>query len=453
MASIRLRRVAEQIQEEIGGMLIKGLKDPRIGFVTITGVDLSPDLSKAWVYYCTPGGEAEREQSAEGLNSAAGFIRKTLGKRLHLKNIPELQFEYDTSLDRGDRIERLLGEVRQQEGWDDPTRVRGSPEEIAEALQRGRRFLVVSHTNPDGDAVGATLAMGRILDKLGKDVVMYNQDAVPHNFRFLSGTEQLVSDLEHEAPFDTTVVLDCSDLERVGRLPPREMLGRLVSVDHHLTAEALGEAVYLDPNAAAIGELLTRILPLLPVELDAELATQIYTTLLTDTGSFRYSNTSPGALRAAADMVAAGVSPWDVALEVYESQPLGRIELLAEVLPTLRVEAGGRFGSIVVTRDMFERTGTNEEHIDGFINYPRSIEGVEVSVQFREIEPRQYKISFRSRGNVNVAAIAARFGGGGHANAAGCMLDEDLDGARQRIRQAVSDAMDETLGPQERDDD
>ncbi len=442
MSSIRVRRVAEQIQEEISALLVKGLKDPRIGFVTITAVELSPDFSKACVYFCTTGGEEEREQSHEGLQSAAGFIRKTLGKRLRLKTIPEFFFEYDSSLDQADRIERLLSEVREKEGWDDPTRVRGSAEEVARAIKAGRRFLVASHANPDGDAVGSLLAMGLLLERMGKEVVMYNKDPVPGNFRFLPGSELIRSTLDDFA-FDTTVILDCSELDRVGSLPDAGRLGTLVGIDHHLTAEPLGEVTYLDPGASSIGEMIHDIMQHLPVDLDPVLAVCIYTSILSDTGSFRYSNTTPKTLRVAAEMVAHEVSPWEVALAVFESQPRTRLDLLSQVLQTLDVDPSNRYGSIVITRQMFDQTGTKVEDIDGFINYPRGIEGIEVAIQYRQVDMERYKVSFRSRGSVNVAGIAGQYGGGGHANAAGCTLDGTLESVRERIQQAVEQALDD----------
>jgi len=442
MTSFRLRRLSEQILEEISALLLKGLKDPRIGFVTITGVDISPDLSHAWVYFCTSGTEEERERSRSGLQSAAGFIRKALGKRLHIKQIPAFEFRYDESLDRGDKIERILSEVREKEGWDDPTRVRGSAEEVARALGDSHSFLVTSHSNPDGDAIASVLAMGHLLGLLGKQAVMYNPDEVPANYAHLPGADKIVKQAG-EGPYDTTIVLDCSELARVGPLPPAERLGKIIGIDHHLTAEPLGDVYYLDPGASSIGEMIDRILEHLPVELDLTLATCIYCSILSDTGSFRYSNTSPAALRSAARMVAQGVSPWDMARQVYESQPRERLLMLASVLPTLQVDPSGRYASILVTREMFEATGATADMIDGFINYPRRIEGVEVAIQFREVEQERYKISFRSRGNANVAAVAEQFGGGGHANAAGCTLSGGFDEVRDKIYQAVEATLNE----------
>ena len=146
-------------------------------------------------------------------------------------------------------------------------------------------------------------------------------------------------------------------------------------------------------------------------------------------------------MRVAADALALGVSPWDVALEVYESQPLARVRLLAMVLPTLEVDASGRYGSILVTQEMFAETGATKDLIDGFINHPRGIQGVEVAIQFREENARLYKVSFRSRGRINVAQIADKFGGGGHANAAGCTVTGNLEEAKLQIFSAVEEAL------------
>ncbi|MBN2495650.1 MAG: 30S ribosome-binding factor RbfA [Deltaproteobacteria bacterium] len=443
-----MRRLAEQIQMEISDLLLRGLKDPRIGFVTITDVELSPDLSRAWVYFSTPEGPEKQEQLLEGLRSASGFIRKVLGKRLHIKQIPEFEFKYDHSLDRGDRIERILADVREKEGWDDPGRTRGSAEEVARALREGKRFLVTSHRNPDGDAVAAVLGLGNILRRMDREVVLYNPDPVPHNFRFLPRSDEILTEYG-TGPFDTIVVMDCSELDRAGPLP--ELAGsRLVGIDHHLTTSPLGDVYYLDPRASSIGEMLHRMLPHLPLEMDIELATCIYTSILSDTGSFRYSNTTPEALHVAAEAVGLGVSPWDVSLQVYESQPVERVRLLARVLDTLEIDASGRYGSILVTQEMFEQTGTSLELIDGFINVPRGIRGIEVAIQFRQDGAERYKVSFRSRGIVNVAEIAEQFGGGGHANASGCSLDGSLEEVQERIYGAVEKALRACDSSQER---
>ena len=436
MTNYRLKRVAEQIQEEISSLLLKGTKDPRIGFVTITGVEISPDMSRAYVHFCTTGQAAEKEASLEGLQSAASFLRRAIGKRLRLRSIPELQFKYDNSLDQGDRIERLLDEIHEQEGRDDPTRVRGSAAEVAEALKQGQNFLVTSHTNPDGDAIASLLALGHLLTALGKTVVLYHPDPVPFNFRFLPGAESIRSE-PGTGPYDVTVVVDCSDLERVGKLPPTESLGKLVGIDHHLTALPLGEAHLLDPSASAIGELVFLVIEALGLEPGLELCTCIYCSILSDTGSFRYSNVTPRALRTAASMLERGVDPWEVARQVYEAQPAERLQLLTRVLETVELGPENKYASILITEEMIALTHASLDMVDGFINYPRTIQGVEVAIQFREVGVDKYKVSFRSQGNINVAAISQSFGGGGHKNAAGCTLFGPLSEVRKQIYQAV----------------
>jgi phosphoesterase RecJ-like protein len=438
MAKVRLQRVAEQLQQEISSLVTKGIKDPRIGMVTITGVEVSPDLQQAMVFFATSGGSDERERSRQGLQSAAGFIRKTLGRRLRLKVVPEFHFKYDESFDRGDRIERLLARLQNEKTAENE--VRGSAEDIAEMLKADRRYLLVTHNNPDGDAIASLLGLRLMLEKLGADVVAYATDPVPHNFRFLPGVERMVKEVP-AGRFDCTVVLDCSELDRCSPLPPAEVRGVLLSVDHHLVSIPLGDVYYINPRASAIGEMLLEVLDFLPIEADAGIATCLYTSILSDTGSFRYSNTTPRALEAAARLVELGASPWQIAFEVYESQPPERMALLARVLPTLRLEGSGRIASIVITRKMMEESSATLDMVDGLINYPRAVKGVEVAVQYREIEDGKYKVSFRSAGNVDVARIAGEFAGGGHRNAAGCTLEGGIDQVRELINRAALSQM------------
>ncbi len=440
--SFRKQRVAEQLQEEISLLLVKELKDPRIGSITITGVDITPDFSQAWVYFSMLGTEEDKIHSTEGLQSAAGYIRKTLGKRLRIKKLPELNFKYDNSLDQGDRIETLLAEVRKNEGWDDPSKKRGSASEVAQAIQAGKYFFITSHANPDGDAIASMLAIYHLISLLGKTPFLYNSDPVPFNYLFLPGADKIQSNCEGEV-FDTTIVLDCSELNRVGRLPEKENLGRIVSIDHHLTTEPLGEVYFLDPSASSVGEMIYQIAKNLPIEFSLDLARCIYCSIVSDTGSFRYANTTPAALRCASEMVEKGVSPWEMTRNIFESNPIERWRLLSKVLETLYTDEQKRYASIHITRDMLEVTGTTADMTDQFINYPRGIAGVEIAIQFREIDQQNIKVSFRSSGMQDVAAIARKFGGGGHAKAAGCSLTGSVKDAKEIIYRAVEAALEE----------
>ena len=199
-------------------------------------------------------------------------------------------------------------------------------------------------------------------------------------------------------------------------------IGKFINIDHHLHCERFGAINLIDSGAAATGALIHRIIKAAGHTVDYDVALCIYTAVITDTGSFRYSNANPEAFAIAGEMVACGVNTWFVAERLYESQPRKRLELLALALATLTMSPRGDVACITVTLEMYRKTGTDAELTDGFVNYPRSIRGVEVAVFFREIQPDLYKVGFRSKGKVDVSALSAEFGGGGHHNAAGCVV-------------------------------
>lgn len=320
---------------------------------------------------------------------------------------------------------------------------------VVAVLSRARRVLCTMHTAPDGDALGSTLGLAAALRELGREVTVYNPDPVPHHFSFLPGADRIQRRLPREAAFDATVVCDAGAFHRLGPdVPAPERRGTLVNLDHHATTEPFGDVNYVDPAAAAVGVLVYKVIRGLGHAPSAESAQGIYASILTDTGSFRYSSTDPEALRIAAELVAAGVSPWEMASRIYEQQPLARVRLLAEVLQTLELGVEGKFASLTITREMIARAvaGMNgegagaaqlENLTDGFINHARSIEGVEVAASFQEGEGGLWQVSFRSRGAVNVAAIAQAFGGGGHHNAAGCAVAAPLAEVKARVAGAV----------------
>ncbi len=296
-------------------------------------------------------------------------------------------------------------------------------DDLVAAFSQGESFLLATHVNPDGDAVGSSLALAIALRQLGKRVVVYDQDPVPYMFRFLPGREMFTTRLPVGEEFDFLVLLDCSDPSRSGPgLAGFSAYRRLACIDHHLTNDHFADLNLIDSQASATAELVYEVVSRLVSDLNYDLAVNIYAGILTDTGSFHYANATPRAFAIAGKMVALGVDPWQVAQHVYESEPASRLQLLGLVLQTLQISPGGKAACVVVTAEMYARTGTNAEHTDRLVNYPRSIAGVEVAFLLREVDKDYYKLSFRSRGNVNVAALAQEFGGGGHKNAAGCHL-------------------------------
>jgi phosphoesterase RecJ-like protein len=308
------------------------------------------------------------------------------------------------------------------------------------ALRTARSVLVASHENPDGDAIASTLALYNALRATGRDVVAYNRDGVPNDYRFLPGWEAVVTRVPADAAFDLGIVLDAGELRRAGNWI-RAVSRTLVNIDHHPHSEDFGDIYYVDEQASATGVLVYRLLQAAGWPITPEIAVCLYTTILSDTGSFRYSNADPEAFRVAGEMVAKGVDPWSIASGLYESQEEARLRLLGMALPTIEVAPCGTFASITVTEEMMAATGARSEHTDRFVNYPRSIRGVEVAIFFRQIGPDRYKIGFRSKGTVDVGALAREFGGGGHHNAAGTVIEGTLPAIRQQVFTRVGELL------------
>ncbi len=309
---------------------------------------------------------------------------------------------------------------------------------ISELINRHQRFLITAHERPDGDALGSELAFFHILRSLGKEAVVYNQDATPENYRFLPGSDRIVHELPPREPVEVAVILDCSELERVGKDAGRiAAIPTLINIDHHISNAGFCEAALIDPLASSTGEMICRLVTHMGLTVGKEAADCLYTALITDTGGFRYGNTGRGTLLAAADLVAAGADPQWVSEHVYEMNPPAKIRLLGAVLPTLTIEEGGRVGSLTVTQQAIAAAGALPEHTDGFVDLPRTIRGVEISILYAELPDGRFKLSMRSKGSVNVERVARAFGGGGHTNAAACRMEGDLAEIRRRVIETI----------------
>lgn len=309
---------------------------------------------------------------------------------------------------------------------------------ISDMIGRHRVFLITSHERIDGDAIGSELALSHILRGLGKEVTIYNQDRTPENYLFLSGSDRIVHELPPLEPFEVAFILDCSELDRIGKESARvRSIPNLVNIDHHVSNGGFCDVRLIDPQASSTGELIFRLVRNMGIALTAEMATCLYTAILTDTGGFRYGNTRRGALLAAADLVEGGADPQWISENIYEADPPARIRLLAAVLPTLTIDEGGRVASLAITQKALADAGALPDHTEGFVDLPRSIRGVEIAILYSELSERRFKLSLRSKGNVNVERVARAFGGGGHTNAAGCRVDGELPEIRRRVLEAI----------------
>ena len=310
------------------------------------------------------------------------------------------------------------------------------PDALLERLRSGRSFLISSHANPDGDSIGSSLGLARILGQLGKSALVWNRDPTPTLYRPLPGTDRIHSSSDPPAgfpdDFDSFVLMECPSVDRTGL--ERHLEARpLINIDHHLGNSEYGAVNWVDPSAPAAGAMVFRIAQALGAFVDTETATILYLTLVTDTGGFRFSNATEEAFRSAAELVARGAEPERVAQWLYESRPAGMVRLLAEMLSTLELHHDGTIATVALTGDMFARAQAGPEDSEGLIDYPRSIAGVGAAALFRELDERRFKVSLRSRGATDVEVVARRNGGGGHRNAAGCVAEGPYHEVKRQI--------------------
>ncbi|MDD5285786.1 MAG: bifunctional oligoribonuclease/PAP phosphatase NrnA [Desulfuromonadaceae bacterium] len=314
-------------------------------------------------------------------------------------------------------------------------------QKIVEVVRANSSFLLTTHEGPDGDAVGSSLALASFLRRIGKQVTVYLQDPVPELYTFLPAADSVLSHIP-DKNYDVAFVLDVGGKNRAGKeFCNFSRVTTTINLDHHLGCDNFGDYNLVDTQAAATGILIYRIAQAFGYSFDSETALCIYVAVITDTGSFRYSNANREAFSVAGEMIEHGVNAWSVAEQLYENQPQKRLELLARCLPTLEVFKDGMAASVTVTLDMYRATGADAELTDGFVNYPRSIRGVEVAIFFRQLEEKKFKIGFRSKGKINVAAFSTVLGGGGHHNAAGCTVEGTLDEVKNRVYAIVEAAL------------
>ncbi len=306
---------------------------------------------------------------------------------------------------------------------------------IIQHLKSSDAVLIASHANPDGDAIGALLAMGHLLDALGKKTTLYNESPLPAVYRFLPSVQRIKRRLADPKSYDTAIILDCGDLARIGRQVDSVLgIPVLINIDHHVTNTQFGNLQLIDNDACATAEIVHRFFKRMAVPINQAAATAIYTGILTDTGSFRFSNTNRSAFAICQEMIERGVDPYKVAQHVYGTYSLGRIKLLNLALDSIEISENGNLSMMTVTQAMLDKTGTHAEDADGLINYARRIKAVKVAALIHEQtngrkpdgHSNGYHVSLRSDGQVDVAAIASVFGGGGHPSAAGFSVQASL---------------------------
>ncbi len=316
------------------------------------------------------------------------------------------------------------------------------PQAIPAALKAAPSAAILSHISPEADTLGSALALYLALKDLGKDVALYNADRIPSRFLCLPGAEAIVRVSRLPRPFDLYLVVDSSDLRRVGGLlDDRPPGGIVINIDHHPSNERFGDLNWVEPAASSTGEMIYRLLCTMAVPISPEVATNLYAAIHTDTGSFRFSNTTPSALRAAADLLERGAKAGEVIEGLYEQQSEKTLRFLGKLLLELERSEDGTIAHFTIGSSELKAAGIEMAETDGFINYPRSLQGVKVALAFKELSPGLVKVSLRSKGQVDVAKIASLFQGGGHRNAAGCLLSGGLAEVKERVLAEVRKAL------------
>lgn len=310
--------------------------------------------------------------------------------------------------------------------------------EISKLLQKNNDFLITSHVNLDGDGIGSELALSFILQKLKKRPIILNQDRLPKIYDFLPGSNK-VHYLENNCidpkSIDVGIALDCSNTKRIGKTYEIfKDIKTIINIDHHESNENFGDFNYVDSSISSVGEIIYELIKSINIDLlDDKISTCLFAAIMTDTGSFRYSNVSSKTFKVASNLTSFGIKPYLIANNIYNRNTYSGLRLLGEALSTLEMSESNSVSWLTITRKMLDDTNARDEEIEGIIDVATTLDKVEISILFRETKDDKIKVSFRSKGNFDVNKFAVKFKGGGHPNAAGCLCYGKLDEIKEKI--------------------
>ncbi len=309
-------------------------------------------------------------------------------------------------------------------------------------IEKSQSFLLTCHVSPDADALGSIIAMGLALEELGKKVEWYNQDEPSASLQFLPGVDRFTTKLDVNKRYDVVITGDSGELSRIGKtFQDFKNYKHLINVDHHLTNTQFGDINVIDANAPSTGSIMLELIKKLGAKITPEIATAVYVTIVTDTGSFQYRNTTQEAFQVSEELIEKGANPAQVAEELYFSFPAEKLLLLQRVLNTLEFSEDRKYASIVLKHQDLKEINVDRDVAEDFIDHPRSVKSVKVAAYFKEIGENKYKLSLRSKGQVNVSAVCSYFGGGGHFSASGCVLNGSLEEVKKQVYEQSAKAI------------
>jgi phosphoesterase RecJ-like protein len=310
---------------------------------------------------------------------------------------------------------------------------------LVDAIRERRTFVISSHSRPDGDSIGSQLAMAYALRKLGKQVRIVNQDRAPGPLLAFPGVAGIEIADTAGAVADAAIIMECGDLARTGVAGLDRQF--VINIDHHPGNTEYGQINWFDPSAAACGEMVFELIKGLGVATSLEIGTHIYLAILTDTGSFHYGNMTPRTFDMCRELIEAGVDPVAVARSVYDSNNMGRLKLFGAVLSAMQIDASGRIAIVYLDHEMARAAGGTYEDTEGLINLPLTVKEIQAVVFFKQIEGDEYRVSMRSKGDIDIGAVAKEFSGGGHKNAAGCTVSGPIDALQKTFLGKIEGAI------------
>ena len=311
--------------------------------------------------------------------------------------------------------------------------------QVVELIENKQTFGITTHVRPDGDGIGSSLGLYWLLRSLGKEAEVVLRDKIPPAYEILPGAEEIKQTSAVNGKYDAVFVIECSDLARPG-------IGNLenqftVNIDHHSTSEHFGTVNWIDSTASAVGEMIYNLCKAIGGRVSKEIAECVYLALVTDTGSFHFPNTTDRTLKVASELVKAGARPSKISETVYNSYEWSRIELMRQVLATVKRSADGHIASLRQSLEMEKSSGATDGDNNGFVNMPLAAKDVVAVCYMREVQPGAYRVSLRSKGDFNVAKVAEKFGGGGHKNASGCRVTGDWNERETEILNALAEVV------------
>lgn len=314
---------------------------------------------------------------------------------------------------------------------------------IASLIKSKDNFIIISHITPDGDCIGSMIGLHLLCKALGKVSVMVNADEIPASYHFLPCVDEIRTTPPKGQKFQVALVVDSATLERLGAAQKfLEDVEMVVNIDHHKSNEGFGHMSLIRSEASASGEIIFDIATALGQEITPELATVLFTAISTDTGSFKFSNTTGRTFNIAAELVERGAKPAFIAESVFESKPYSTLKLLGDLLTNLKISPCGQVAWILLPSEKLKDFKVAEEQTEGFVNYARMVDGVKVALLLRQRDNGEIRVSWRSKGKIDVSNLASAFGGGGHAKAAGCIIyGKTLQEAEQAILDVVYDVL------------